>query len=186
MLYCIKENVCGVCIMGKEQLSLSKALNFARHDFLNDLQIVLMYIDLGKVPEAKKAIQNATEGIRQLSILDRLGLPETEQWISTFGWMYSAFRTTLECEITPGIREADDLSVATYLSRIFSDIEGILDVTSEYDAHFVVKASASGWSIHIAVNGAMHGKPLIPETGEEFLVEEAVSDNEWTFTISGR
>lgn len=172
--------------MRKEQLNMSKALKFARHDFLNELQLVLMYIDLGKVPEAKKAIQNATEGIRQLSILDRLGLPETEKWISTFGWMYNAFRTTLVCDITPGIREADDLSVVSYLDRIFGDVAEILDATSDYEAHFDVRASSLGWSIHITVNGAMHGKPPVPETGKDFLVEEAVSTNEWTFTISGR
>ena len=71
----------------------------------------------------KQAILNATNNIRQLSMLGKLGLPETEQWISTFSWMYTAFQTKLSCAIELGIRKVDDLAVASYLDLVFSDVE---------------------------------------------------------------
>ena len=64
--------------MEKEQLTITKALKFARHDFLNKLQIVLMHIDLDNVQEARKTILNATDEMRQLSRLELLGLPKRQ------------------------------------------------------------------------------------------------------------
>ena len=46
--------------MGNSKLTTAKALKFARHDFLNELQLVLLYIDLDKLPEAKQKILEAT------------------------------------------------------------------------------------------------------------------------------
>ena len=60
--------------MGNEVLRTAKALKFARHDFLNELQLILLYIDLGKLPEAKKKILETTDDMRQLSMLEKLGL----------------------------------------------------------------------------------------------------------------
>ena len=46
--------------MGNNKLTTAEALKFARHDFLNELQLVLLYIDLDKLPEAKQKILEAT------------------------------------------------------------------------------------------------------------------------------
>ena len=51
--------------MKNEQLTSRRRLKFARHDFLNELQLVLMHIDFGNIPKAKQAIINATEEISQ-------------------------------------------------------------------------------------------------------------------------
>ena len=40
--------------MGKKELTMAQALKFARHDFLNELQLILLYIDLGKIAEARQ------------------------------------------------------------------------------------------------------------------------------------
>ena len=45
---------------GTVKLTTAEALKFARHDFLNELQLVLLYIDLDKLPEAKQKILETT------------------------------------------------------------------------------------------------------------------------------
>ena len=171
--------------MRKSELTVSEALKFSRHDFLNELQLVLMYIDLGEPIQAKKAIQNATNKLRQLSILSKLGLPATERWISTFSWIYSAFETKIYCEIESGIWKVDDLAIASYLNRVFSDVEGILEATSEYQASIEVRASKTNWSIDITVSGALNEKPQVPKAENGFFVKETILDNLWKLTLSG-
>jgi stage 0 sporulation protein B (sporulation initiation phosphotransferase) len=171
--------------MKKEALTVSQALKFARHDFLNHLQLVLMYIDLGKIPESKQAIRNASEEIKQLSLLDKFGLPVTAKWISTFGWVYTAFETKLSCTIEPGIHKVDDLEVASYLDALFNEVVDHLDEMSEYEAYIDVRASTFDWSINITISGPLNGKQQLPEAGKNFCVEETVSDNLWKFKISG-
>ena len=41
----------------RNKLTVSQALKFARHDFLNHLQLVLMYIDLEKIQSRNKRFE---------------------------------------------------------------------------------------------------------------------------------
>ncbi|MFJ7933542.1 Spo0B domain-containing protein [Sporosarcina sp. NPDC096371] len=172
--------------MGNDKLTLVQALKFARHDFLNDLQLILLYMDLGKLPEAKQKILDTTNAMRQTAMLERLGLPAVEAWIVTFDWMYSVFPKTITATITPGIREADDAAVAAYLGQVFRTAEKLVDPTSEYETQIDVNASSSSWSITIIVNGKMDNMLASPETTGHFNVEETISQHQWTFTIRGQ
>jgi stage 0 sporulation protein B (sporulation initiation phosphotransferase) len=172
--------------MGNDKLTLIQALKFARHDFLNELQLILLYIDLGKLPEAKQKIIETTNAMRQTAMLEKLGLPAVETWLVTFDWMYSVFPKTITSAITPGIRQADDAVVAAYLERVFRIAEKMVDPTSDYETQIDVNASSTSWSITIIVNGMMGNMPIAPETTGYFSVEETISENQWTFTIRGQ
>jgi len=172
--------------MKNVDMTIPKALKFARHDFLNDLQIVLMQIDLGNVSKAKTAILKTTEKLRQDAMLESLRLPETEKWIQTFEWMFTSFHKTLVCEIKPGVREVDDHVLVAYLQDTFQDIEKILDPMSEYEACFDIKADENDWLVTITVTGALPEKKTATILKEKFIVEETSSHNLWAFTIRGQ
>ncbi|MBO0587071.1 Spo0B domain-containing protein [Sporosarcina sp. E16_8] len=172
--------------MGNNKLTTAEALKFARHDFLNELQLVLLYIDLDKLPEAKQKILEATDRMREVALLERLGLPAVETWLTTFDWLYGAFTKTMTCTIASGIRKSDDTEVVTYLERLFSEAEKTLDPTSEYETQIDVQASAESWSITITVHGQMGNRLPAPIADGNFTIEEIISQNQWTFTISGQ
>ena len=48
-----------------------------------------------------------TDQMRQVAMLERLGLPAVETWLTTFDWLYGAFPKTMTCTIKSGIREAE-------------------------------------------------------------------------------
>jgi stage 0 sporulation protein B (sporulation initiation phosphotransferase) len=172
--------------MGNNKLSTAQALKFARHDFLNELQLILLYIDLDKLPEAKQKIVDTTVHMHQAAMLEKLGLPAVETWLVTFDWLYGAFSTTMTCTIATGIRDVNDESVAAYLEHVFSEAEKTLDPTSEYETQIDVQASSTNWSIAITVHGNVENKmPSLEATGE-FIVIETISHNQWKFTISGQ
>lgn len=173
--------------MGKEQLTVVEALKFARHDFLNELQLVLMHIDFDDTAKARQAIMDTTDKMKQVSMLYSLGLPKTEQWLMTFDWLHTAFRTTLSCAIERGNRKVNDVEVVAYLEQVFQDVEDILDPVSEYEMQIDVQASPSNWSIRIKIDNALDGKKNLPAARiENFLVEEKIEENLWMFTISGQ
>lgn len=172
--------------MEKRQLTMPEVLKFARHDFLNELQIILMHIDLGDTPQAKKAIMKTTEIMKHQSLLERLGLPETEKWIMTFEWMYTTFHKTLSCSIERGSRAVSDWEVVAYMERIIHSVEQVLDPMSDYEVRFDIMADQVDWSIVITVTGALPEKENASITEENFIVEEANSHNLWMFTIRGQ
>ncbi|MDN4607127.1 Spo0B domain-containing protein [Sporosarcina highlanderae] len=172
--------------MGSDNLTLGKALKFARHDFLNDLQLMLLYLDLDKTSEARKTLMNTTERMRQLSMLEKLRLPETEVWLTTFEWRHTVFSKELQCHITAGERSADDAQVASYLERLINNLKTIVDPMEEYRVRITVNASETHWSIQLTIDGPLKDVPPIPMVENGFEVSEKKQDKQWTFTISGQ
>ncbi|MFC5591130.1 Spo0B domain-containing protein [Sporosarcina soli] len=185
VLYC-KYDELAVKRLGNELLTTAKALKFARHDFLNELQLILLYIDLGKIPEAKRKILDTTDNMRQMSMLEKLGLPETEIWLTTFAWNYNPFATTMTCDIVTGTRKTQDATVVAYLKRVFDQAVNAVDAGYEYETKVEVRASATDWCIAFTVKGNMTNMQPIPKAEGDMIVEEALSSHQWTFTIRGR
>ena len=61
--------------MGNDKLTTAEALKFARHDFLNELQISLtLYRSWINYLKQRQKILEATDRMRQVAMLERLGL----------------------------------------------------------------------------------------------------------------
>jgi stage 0 sporulation protein B (sporulation initiation phosphotransferase) len=52
--------------------SVNEALRYARHDFLNQLQLIKMNIDLARLEEAKAAIDHYTTEVKEIYELSLL------------------------------------------------------------------------------------------------------------------
>lgn len=174
--------------MESEDLTIGKALKFARHDFLNDLQLMLLYMDLGKMPEARNTLLETTERMRHLSMLEKLRLPKTEIWISTFEWRHTAFSKKLQCDIIAGDRTANDEVIADYLERLIGIVGESVDPMDEYIVHIIVKATEEQWSLQLTIEGTLSftESPNLPHMDEGFEVSGVLQDKQWTFTLSGR
>ncbi|WP_432358409.1 Spo0B domain-containing protein [Sporosarcina sp. UB5] len=172
--------------MESENLTIGKALKFARHDFLNDLQLMLLYMDLGKIPEARRTLLEATERMRHISMLENLRLPKTEIWLTTFEWKHTVFTKKLQCNITAGKRITSDDAIVDYLERLICIIEEAVDPMDEYIVNVAVNATEDHWSIQMTIEGSLTELRTLPETDGEFDVSGVLQDKQWTFTLSGR
>lgn len=172
--------------MGSENLTIGSALKFARHDFLNELQLMLLYMDLGKTAEARKTLLEATERMRHVSMLEKLRLPETELLLGTFDWLYTAFSKSLTCEIEAGQRAVEDEAVVSYLKKVLKTIEECVDPLREYHIDVLVKATSEVWSIQLTLTGLLTHIPQIVHEHRGFHVHESKQEQQWTFTLSGQ
>ncbi|QUW22486.1 Spo0B domain-containing protein [Sporosarcina sp. Marseille-Q4063] len=172
--------------MGKEELTSSELLAFARHDFLNDLQIILMHLDLGNPSEARKVILKTTKAMGQRTLLSGFGFPKVQQWLLTFDWVYTAFRSTLTCAIKKGPRNVNDDTLVAYLEAVFNEIEEVIDPLSDYDVHFDIFAEEKEWSITITINGELPETKETRISPDNLKIEETISHNLWVFKLIGQ
>ena len=121
-------------------------------------------------------------------MLEKLRLPKTEIWLSTFEWRHTAFSKKLQCYIIGGNRTANDGAVAEYLESLIGIIEEAIDPMDEYIVHIVVKATEDQWSLQLTIEGTLSftESPTLPQTEGEFEVSGVLQDKQWTFTLSGR
>ncbi len=172
--------------MKTEQLNVAEVLKYSRHDFLNDLQIILMNIDLGNTEKARETILMTTEKMKQHSILSSLNLPKTAIWLATFEWMHTSFTKVLSCQVKAPIPSVDDEDLVSSLEEMIASANEYMDVYSSYDAEIHVCANADEWTIELLLKGKLPALEDKKTEKESFLIEELLQENLWKFTIRGR
>jgi stage 0 sporulation protein B (sporulation initiation phosphotransferase) len=172
--------------MENEKLTIEKVLKYANHDFINELQLVLMYIDLGNIAKAKESILQASERISNLAMLESLQLPLTANCIRTANWTLKAFKFQLTCEIQSGDRKAKDTEVANYLKKVFQTLLSVTDVDSEYTIQLHVWSVQNEWNIQLTVDHLVTELLQITPGDQSILIEEKLSNHTWTLLMSGQ
>ncbi|HZG73715.1 MAG TPA: Spo0B C-terminal domain-containing protein [Chondromyces sp.] len=81
----------------KNDWTVVEALRFARHDWMNQIQLIKGFLALGKVERAEQFIEEIILQARQDSHLTNLELTELAELFLTFNWENHSFR--LEYEI---------------------------------------------------------------------------------------
>lgn len=110
-----------------DRLTVAQSLRHARHDFLNELQMIKLNLDLGRTDRAQALIRTYAEAAMHQSRLSALSLPETEEWLLTAGWRFPELRLTMSCEAPQAPSELDTIlcqwfeSFAKAVKEAFSD-----------------------------------------------------------------
>ncbi|MBB4825837.1 stage 0 sporulation protein B (sporulation initiation phosphotransferase) [Sporosarcina luteola] len=172
--------------MDTKDFTVTEALKFARHDFLNELQLILLHIDLNNTEEARKAIQGATGRLRSMAMLERLRMPSVEKWLNTFDWVHTEFSKRIECDIVAADRLVDDQEVAACLEYVIRSLAAVLSPLDDYGLVIHVTATKSEWQIQLILDEtvALVCTDYAPKLN--FAIMETADQGQWTFTISGR
>lgn len=90
------------------QQAANRTLNHHRHDWMNDLQVLYGYIQLGKPDKSVQCVERIKERIALDSRIAKLGLPSLVFYLQSF----RTFRTSLELEVEveEGLQLEDKLS----------------------------------------------------------------------------
>ncbi|WJY28190.1 Spo0B domain-containing protein [Sporosarcina trichiuri] len=173
--------------MNESELTVRQALQYARHDFLNELQLILMQMDLGRVPEARDQLLASTERMQQASRVAGLGLPALETWLLTFGWHFKAFAAELVAQTSPAAapRQADDRDVTEFLDALFRQLEEHADPFTDNSVEIMVSAEDADWKVTLTLPVQPIPHEWTSEEREHWTAEVYKSNEYWTFTIRG-
>ncbi|PIC64590.1 hypothetical protein CSV79_05450 [Sporosarcina sp. P13] len=173
--------------MGMNELNVSQVVKFSRHDHMNDLQLLLMYIDLGKYTEAKNCILEKTADMQRQASLQKLRLPRTEEWLTTLEWRYSVLTVELYCDIVSKIDSSDlDQVLAVYLENLVQLVIPTIERYTNCAVAIEVVTNETSWSIQLAFSELRTKQLDIPENSSQFTVEVHEESNQWTVTIGGQ
>ncbi|PID21403.1 hypothetical protein CSV61_09245 [Sporosarcina sp. P3] len=173
--------------MGKNELNVSQAVRFSRHDHMNDLQLILMNLDMGKYTEARNCILEKTGDMQREALLQKLSMPLTEEWITTLGWRYPVLKVQLYCDITEKIDSSEmDRELVGYLEQVVLAVEEKIQRYADCPVTIEVTTDTASWSMQLTFT-ELYAKQLdIPEHSSQLTVEVHGEPDQWTFTISGQ
>ncbi|MCJ1908706.1 Spo0B domain-containing protein [Planococcus ruber] len=143
----------------KTPMTVAQSLRHARHDFLNELQLIKMNLDLGRLDEVQAIIRTHGEAAVQMSRLSGLKMEKLEEWLLLSQWRYPEFRFHLSCQAVKAPVHLDGL----YAETIEALIEAALGDTDPYeeyecfltflneDSYFIAEIRLTGEWTEIAV-----------------------------------
>lgn len=103
--------------MKERSLTVSEVMRYANHDFLNQLQLISMHLQMGDVAAAQTRIEEFQQQSQQTSKLSKLQLPKTVEWLLTAQWRFPALQLTIVNESSSEADAAFDELLASYLEH---------------------------------------------------------------------
>lgn len=170
--------------MVDKPLTVSEVLRFANHDFLNQLHLIQMYLDLQLVDEAKVVIQNVSEQCNMLSNVNRLGLPKTVEWLQTLIWRYPALQVKLTSNVVSQADPMLDDHIVQYLENTVIHVYTALDPFTEQELDITVECNADAFLLAFHLKGQWDAPRFNKEMKQLAVqtIEETTSS--WHFILS--
>lgn len=135
-----------------EKMTVAQSLRHARHDFLNELQVLKMYLDLGRTEEAQAKIRSYAEASVHQSRLAVLGMPMTEEWLLTVQWRFPEFRFEMEF-LADSAAAANDSGFAGFLEQFFQQAKSGLDPFEEYGCFITIGMASEDLVVELRLAG---------------------------------
>lgn len=108
--------------MDEKEITINRVLRHSMHDFLNNLHLIQMNLDMGKHDEAKNLIRSYSLKCNQFFDLNNAGLYKTNEWLQTFSMRYNKMTLVVQTSLLSRGAEKYDALLRDYLDHILQSI----------------------------------------------------------------
>ncbi|MEK4627867.1 MAG: Spo0B domain-containing protein [Solibacillus sp.] len=169
--------------MTVSNLTVSEALRYANHDFLNHLHLIQMNLDLQRVDDAKKVIEQLSEHCKMLSNVNQLKLPQTVEWLQTVNWRYPALQMQMTSDVLASVNAKYDGAIVQYLENTIIHVYDVLDPYEEQQLQLDIEANGKDCQITFHLKGKWQQSCFLTEQNI-FNVETLEETNtSWKYVI---
>ncbi|WP_053588771.1 Spo0B domain-containing protein [Bacillus sp. FJAT-22090] len=112
--------------MESKQKTINEVLRHTMHDYLNNLHLIQMNLDMGRYDEAKNLIRTYSLKCTQFFDVNNTGLLLTNEWLQTFSLAYNKITLEFGTSIQKVGAGHYDEPVKNYLERFVQTIYPLL------------------------------------------------------------
>ncbi|AIY05174.1 sporulation initiation phosphotransferase B [Planococcus sp. PAMC 21323] len=164
-------------------MTVAQSLRHARHDFLNDLQLIKMNLDLGRLQEAQVLIRSYAEASMHASRLADIGLPLTEEWLLTVNWRFPGFNFQVECQAVTAPTHLDG-EFQRFLEDFVELAKQQLSPYQVFDCKILLKSDKAFFEIMISCSENWPDLKLVETDG--FTVRKECSEDNTMIVVRAR
>ena len=169
--------------MAVPNLSVNEALRYANHDFLNHLHLIQMNLDLERVDEAKKVIEQLSEHCKMLSNVNRLMLPKTVEWLQTVNWRYPALQMQMKSHVLAPVNSKYDEAIVQYLEKTIIHVYGSMSPYEEQQLFVNIETHEKDCIITFHLIGKWEQSSFSTESNSLHVETMEESDTSWKYRI---
>lgn len=154
-----------------------KLIQQLRHDWMNELQLILGYIQLGKQEKAEEKIQSIIKKAGQSRALDQLQLPKTTIFLHLLNAEHTHFQWEWQVEsdsINKG-KYPDDEQLKQQLMDIYENLQPHFIDFEVYHAKVLFQLKQEQWKYQITIEEALDNTDSLVENLKRLPFMESVT-----------
>ncbi|MGR3765197.1 Spo0B C-terminal domain-containing protein [Rossellomorea sp. NS-SX7] len=124
-----------------ENWGILDALRHARHDWMNDLQLIKGNLELNRVERAKQVIDTMVLTAQNESKLSNLKLPLLAEWILTYNWSTHLVKLEFEVGQTGYTHKLDDQKLVLVCKELMELLEANAGANAENQLSLIINLS---------------------------------------------
>lgn len=167
-----------------KKLTNGELLRMASHEFLNQLHLIKMNLDLERIDEAKAIIDRYVSQSKVYSNLNRLQLPETIEWIRTFQYRYPAIELQLNSNVTVAQNMKNDKEIVEYLEKTVQLIYDHLDPHTQQHLCLCVDSSEERFGITFDLKGQWNIEPIMEQYFNIKVQTYEATNQSWKYVLT--
>lgn len=170
-----------------KEMSIPDVIRHMNHDFLNKLNLIQMYMELGKIDECKNVIHKFSRESKILSNIHQIKCPKLIKWIDTFSFCYPTIQLELESNVNCPIPVEFDERLANYLQQTILHVYENFDPFEEQHLTLFVESKENDFQITFDLKGKWDAPAF--QINQEFgLVIETVEEanQSWKYIIRSK
>ncbi|MFF3101666.1 Spo0B domain-containing protein [Viridibacillus arvi] len=171
--------------MTEKPLTVNEVLRFAHHDFLNQLQLIKINLDMGRVEESKEVISGVAEQCRIFFNINQLGLPKTIEWFHTLKWRYPSYQVTIQSNVDSEVDIALDGPIKDHLERTISYVYSSLNPYIEQNLSLHINSTQEQLEISFHLKGSWDIEPFKEKIEHQSIMikNNHFTNEDWCYCI---
>ncbi|MBK3493425.1 Spo0B domain-containing protein [Viridibacillus sp. YIM B01967] len=172
--------------MTEKPLTVNEVLRFAHHDFLNQLQLIKINLDMERVGNAKEVVSEVAEQCRIFFNINQLGLPKTIEWLHTLKWRFPSYQVTIQSNVDSEVDIALDGPIQEYLERTVSYVYSSLNPYIEQNLSLHINSTQEQLVISFHLQGSWDMEPFKEKLAHPFIMikEEHYTNENWCYCLN--
>jgi stage 0 sporulation protein B (sporulation initiation phosphotransferase) len=124
-----------------ENWGILDALRHARHDWMNDLQLIKGNLELNRIERAKQVIDTMVITAQNESKLSNLKLPSLAEWILTYNWSTHLVKLEFEVGQTGFTDRLNDQKLVFLCKEMLELLESNVETNAENQLSLIINLS---------------------------------------------
>ena len=173
----------------KKEWDTIEVLRHARHDWMNQLQLIKGNLSLNKVDRAKEIIEEIIMEARQDAKLSNLHLPQFASTLLTCNWENHHFQLEYEVMDSQNFHRLDDQLLTRWTEQLFDALNSSIEQYQENHLSVTIDPQEKGIGFFFDFSGIINDKNrlkmfLDQQPGEGMKVmSDGVVDGEITIEV---
>ncbi|MFT9599036.1 Spo0B C-terminal domain-containing protein [Mesobacillus sp.] len=173
----------------KKEWDTIEVLRHARHDWMNQLQLIKGNLSLNKVDRAKEIIEEIIMEARQDAKLSNLHLPQFASTLLTCNWENHHFQLEYEVMDSQNFHRLDDQLLTRWTEQLFDALNSSIEQYQENHLSVTIEPQEKGIGFFFDFSGIINDKNrLLRFLGQQpgynmKVMSDGVVDGELTIEV---